>query len=81
MSTVLLRPLHRTLEDTTGLLEFKLIDRRQDVLILEVWLGRTLFSHVILDFRIDSSFGLVVYPFANEKLVFIMIKVGTLTLT
>jgi hypothetical protein len=81
MSTVLLCPLHGTLEYATRLLKFKLIDRRKDVLVLEVRLCWALFSHVIFNFSVDSSFRLIIYPFSDEKFVFIVVEIRTLTFT
>jgi hypothetical protein len=46
-----------------------------------VRLYRSLFSHIVLNFCVDSGFGLVVYPFSNKKFVLIVVEIGTLALS
>jgi len=61
-----------------GISKFEFKNRRKNVRICEKGFLLHLFDFIILDLSIDSGFRLIIDPFSNKKLVFIMIEIGSL---
>jgi hypothetical protein len=76
-----LGPLHSSLKNASGVLEFQFEDWREHISIGEEGLLLLLISLVILDFCVDSGLGLVINPLADEELVLVVIEVTALALS
>jgi len=79
LGAFLLGSFHGAFEDTSGVDQFELVDWRQNVLVLEVGIFRSLLRIVIFYFGVHTILGLIVYPLTNKEFILIVVEVGALT--
>ena len=70
---------HCFLKKSSGICEFQFWNWGKNIWILKIWSLWPFFSIFIFNFSINSSFRLIIYPFTNEKFVFITIEIRALT--
>lgn len=78
LGAILLGSFHGAFEDTSRVDQFELVDWRQNVLVLEVGVFRSLLRIVIFYFGVHTILGLIVYPLTNKEFILIVVEVGAL---
>jgi hypothetical protein len=75
VSSVLLGAFHGALEYVRWVYQLKFIKVRQNVFVLEVGLLGSLFCVIVINFCVNSIFGLIINPLSNEQFVFIVVEI------